>query len=310
VYEHCATCHRPGEAAPFSLLTYQDVQKRARQIVEVTGARYMPPWHADEGDVPLAHKRSLNDAQIELFKQWLANGAPEGAREKLPPLPKFPEGWQLGEPDLILKMPEPFKVPAEGKDIYRNCVLPLNLPSDKWVRAVEFRPQARTVVHHCLFFLDTTGRARQLDAADPAPGFKGMSGGRQQDLLPMGGWAVGGNPRSLPEGLAWQVPKGADLILQTHFHLSGKQESEQSMIGLFFTDKAPERSFAGIQLPPVFGALAGIDIPAGTNRYVIRDSFVLPVDVDAFAVGGHAHYLARQMRLTATPPGVRDDASW
>jgi hypothetical protein len=206
-------------------------------------------------------------------------------------------------------MAEEFEVPADGPDLYHNFAIPLGLAEDKWVRAVEFRPSAPTVVHHSLFFIDPTGQASKQ------PGFERLSfegnqrGGRGQGDLgggsngrSLGGWAVGATAMPLPAGLAFRVPAGSDLILSTHFHPSGTAERERSVVGIYFADKKPERSFTGVQLPPVFGALAGVDIPAGEKRYEKTDSFVLPVDVDAFGVNAHAHYLGKEMELTATLP--------
>ncbi len=323
IFNNCSSCHRPGEAAPFPLLNYSDVKKRARQIAEVTGEKYMPPWHADAGYCEFLDERRITDEQIGMLRQWYEEGAVEGKPAKLPPLPKFSEGWQLGKPDLVVTMPDAYTVPAEGQDIYRYFAIPLNLTEDKWVKAIEFRPSARSVVHHCLFFLDTTGTARKQDEADPEPGFNGGGGGRGRGLLGgggtgdtggrgflggssingmLGGWAVGGNLRPLPEGLAWRLPKGADLLLQTHFHPSGKTEQEKSVVGFYYADGPPKQTFTSIQLPPVFGAISGIDIPAGEKNYVVKDSFVLPIDVEAFAVNGHAHQLGKEMKMIATLP--------
>ncbi|MGH9843745.1 MAG: c-type cytochrome [Blastocatellia bacterium] len=319
IFNHCASCHRPGEVAPFSLLGYQDVKKRAAQIASVTGKRFMPPWKADQGDYEFKHERRLTSEQIGMIKQWAEEGAPQGNAKDLPPLPKFTEGWRLGKPDLVVKMSDAFSVPADGPDIYRNFALPLNLTEDKWIKAVEFRPGARSIVHHSLFFYDATGNARKQDEEDPLPGYSGGMGGlgraafsggnprlgagsQGAPIGSLGGWAVGAQARVLPEDLAWYVPKGADLILSTHFHPSGKAEAEASTVGIYFADKAPARKFTGIQLPPLFGIFKGLDIPAGAKEYVIEDSFTLPVDVKAFGVGAHAHYLGKQMRLTATLP--------
>jgi len=328
IFNNCTTCHRPGEAAPFALMNYADVKKRGKLIAAVTASRQMPPWKADQGDVAFKHERRLTDAQIETIKQWVAAGMPEGDPAKLPPMPKFTDGWQLGKPDLVVKMSEAYTVPADGPDIYRNFAIPLNLGEAKWVRAVEFRPGARSVVHHSLFFSDATGEARRRDEADPLPGFGGgmaFTGrqfaarfglGNQNDNAnhdanatragasggSLGGWAVGAQARVLPEGLAFYVPKGADLVLSTHFHPSGKAEKEISTVGLYFADKPPTRAFTSVQLPPLFGVFEGIDIPAGAKEYVIEDSFVLPVDVKAFGAGAHAHYLGKRMHLTATLP--------
>jgi hypothetical protein len=130
-----------------------------------------------------------------------------------------------------------------------------------------------------------------------------VASGQAAPVGGLGGWAVGAQARSLPEGLAWYLPKDADLVLSTHFHPSGKQEKEISTVGIYFADKAPAKKFTGIQLPPLFGVFKGIDISAGAKEYSIEDSFTLPVDVKAFGASAHAHYLAKQMKLTARLPG-------
>jgi hypothetical protein len=332
VFNNCTTCHRPGEAAPFSLTNYQETRSRGRLIASMTASGKMPPWKAAPSDYAFKNERHLTEDQKAILQRWVANGMPEGDRQKTPPLPTFTAGWQLGAPDLVVTMSEPFNVPADGPDIYRNFVVPLNLTEDRWVRAVDFRPSARTVVHHSLFFLDTTGGARVRDAEDALPGFDGSMGlggrgflqgggrgaraagagapqgvgtdGGVLDRLAsgLGGWALGGRARELPEGLAFFVPKGADLILSTHFHPSGKLEHEASTVGIYFAEKPPVHPFSAVQLPPVFGALEGLDIAPGDTQYTLHDSFVLPVDVKAFAAGAHAHYLAKDMKLTATLP--------
>lgn len=341
VFTKCSSCHRPGESAPFSLLSFDDVKRRGSLIVAVTSARRMPPWKAEEGDYAFAHDRRLSDAQIGTFKKWVTAGMPEGPANTRPHPPQFPDGWQLGTPDLVVKMSDAYKVPADGPDIYRNFAIPLNTTEDRWVRAIEFRPGARTVVHHSLFYADATGSARKQEADDPEPGFGSGMGGFAGGALrrrfglggagagqsggaavepgggaaaaasgviadpsggALGGWAVGAQARALPDGLAYFLPKGSDLVLSSHFHPSGKVEEEISTVGLYFAKAPPQQSFAGIQLPPLFGALTGLNIPAGSKDYSISDSFVLPVDVKAFGASAHAHYLAKQMHLTATLP--------
>ncbi|MBI3824208.1 MAG: hypothetical protein HY289_16190 [Planctomycetes bacterium] len=319
LFAQCATCHRPGEAAPFALLKYEDAKKRGKLIAQVTQSKQMPPWKADKSDFAFRNERRLSEAQIATLQKWVAAGMVEGDKNDLPPAPTFASEWALGKPDLVVKMPKAFKVPAEGKDIYRNFAIALNLNDDKWVRAVDFRPSASSVVHHTLFFLDTTGTAAKKEADSgqvgssgamggfrvPKGGLGGLgsltgSGGGQPGSL--GGWALGAQARSLPDGLAWKLPKGSDLILSTHFHPSGKAEMEASTIALYFSDKPPTKRFTGLQLPIAFGFAAGIDIPAGKKDFSIEDSFVLPVDVKAFGISAHAHYIAKTFNVTATLP--------
>jgi len=323
VFNQCAACHRPGEAAPFSLLSFEDVRKRGKLIASVTQKRYMPPWFGDSEMGTFRDDRRLTDAQIRTIQSWVDAGMAEGDPRKLPPLPKFTPGWQLGQPDLIVRMDGPFEIPADGPDVFRNFAIKLNLKQDQWVRAIEFRSSANAS-HHALFFSDPTGQSIKLDEEDPRPGFAGMRflglnannnvapllrgraaggrglGGAAQASL--GGWAVGGVPRALPEGLARPLPKESDLVLQMHFHPTGKPEREQATIGFYFADGPPKRTLTALQMPPLFGALSGIDIPAGEKRFSIGDSFVLPTDMDVISAGAHAHYLAKTMRMTATLP--------
>src|SRR5207244_2910347 len=223
------------------------------------------------------------------------------------PMPVLTDGWQLGTPDLILEMPKGFDVPADGQDIYRNFVIPTGVTEDKWVRALEVKPLARTVVHHILFFSDTTGGARLLDGQDGQPGFPGFGsiftiGNPLQALSGgLGGWVPGTTPAFLPKGIAMPLPKGADLLLQTHFHPSGQAQTEKTTVGLYFGEK-PDRQMTQVQVPAFFGVRANIDIPAGESAYKVRSSYPLPVDVDAVGVSAHAHYLAKEAKLTATLP--------
>jgi len=305
IYQNCVTCHRPGEAAPFSLITYDDVKKRGTLIATVTKSRYMPPWHAIHGFGEFKEERRLSDEQIASIAEWVAQGMPQGDSTKLPKLPEFTEGWHLGKPDLIVEMPVAYEVPASGPDIYRNFVVPTNLTDDRWVRAIEFRPGARKAVHHALFGYDTTGQVRKLDAADDQPGYSTTMGGNftnSANSPSLGGWAVGNVPEFLPEEFALSLPKGADLVLQMHFHPTGKPETEKSVIGIYFSKKAPERNLKGVELPPLYGFGAGINIPAGKSDYTIEDSLTLPVDAQAFGVFVHAHYVAKEMKATATLP--------
>ncbi|MDW8263242.1 MAG: redoxin domain-containing protein, partial [Phycisphaerales bacterium] len=189
IFSNCVSCHRTGEVAPFPLSTYDDVAKRSRMIAVVTGSRYMPPWKPKAGFGQFQDERRLSDRQIELIRLWAEAGAPLGNPDDLPPPPQFPSGWRLGQPDLVLKMPHPYRVPAAGRDIYRAFVIPLNLAEDAYVAGIEFRPGAPSVVHHAIFYLDTRGVARAKDEADPLPGYLSFGGPGFLPAGALGGWA-------------------------------------------------------------------------------------------------------------------------
>lgn len=300
VYNNCASCHRPGEAAPFSLLSYQDVSKRGRIIASVTQARFMPPWKAETGAYPFRDERRLKDSEIALIQQWVKEGMPEGKPSDAPAPPKFASGWMLGEPDLIVEMPAAFHVPADGPDIYRNIAVPLGLTEDKWITAIDMKPSARSVVHHVLYFADPGGKAHSRPPQGAEPGFSGMRPGGEAE--PLGGWAVGAQPHFWPDGLALPIKKGSDFVVQYHFHPTGKPEAEKSVIGFYFAKQPPTRTLVSVQMPPTYSLFAGLDIPAGEKDFVIRDSYTLPVAMDAVSISAHAHYIAKQMKMTATFP--------
>lgn len=301
IQQRCADCHREGGGAPFSLSDYSSVSRKAGTILRVLDERFMPPWHAIGGDVPLEGDRRLSDAELALFKKWHHSGRPEGDPKDLPPPRQFASGWQLGEPDLILTMDAAYELPADGPDIYRNFVLPTGLTKNRHVKAVEYRPSSPQVVHHALFYVDSRGRCRELDAMDPAPGFAEMPVGEGTGKS-IGAWVPGASPRPLPEGLAHTLTAGSDVVIQIHFHLTGKPEREQSKIALYFTDTPPEFPFTSIQLPPAFGAFSGIDLAPGATDTVITDTFELPVAVRAFGAHPHSHYRGKSLAMTAHLP--------
>jgi mono/diheme cytochrome c family protein len=300
LFQNCASCHREGEAAPFPLLTYEDASKRAKLIAKVTNSRFMPPWKAEPASFAYRDERRLTDVQIALIQQWYAQGAPEGNANEKPQPPKFESGWMLGEPDLVVEMPTAYHVPADGPDIYRNIAVPLGLNEEKWLTAIDMRPSARAVVHHVLYFGDPNGRVHERPQQGAEPGFSGMrvSGAN----VPLGGWAVGAQPHFFPDGLALKVAEKTDLVVQYHFHPTGKPEAEKSLIGLYFAKKAPDHTLTRIQMPPSYSLFSGLDIPAGEKDFVIRDSYTLPVDVEAIGAGAHAHYIGKELKMTATLP--------
>ena len=173
IFENCASCHRPGQSAPFPLLNYADVKKHAADIVKVTAARSMPPWLAEKGSREFIGERRLSSAQIESIARWAADGAHEGDARDLPAMPTFPPDWQLGPPDLIVKLPKPYLLAPQGSDLYRNFVVPASIQQTRFVRAIEFKPRNRAV-HHVRIKLDSTRQSRRLDEQDEEVGFAGM----------------------------------------------------------------------------------------------------------------------------------------
>ncbi|MDQ2713205.1 MAG: cytochrome c, partial [Acidobacteriota bacterium] len=174
VYQHCAPCHHSGGIGPFPLISYEDVSKHASQIVSVTASRYMPPWPPEHGYGEFAGDRSLSTAQIQELADWLKQGKISGNEADLPPAPQFESNWQMGPPDLVLKMPQPFRMPAEGRDVFRNFIVPTGLTETKYVRGLELHLSNPRVVHHANVVLDRTQSLRRRDGEDGRPGFPGM----------------------------------------------------------------------------------------------------------------------------------------
>jgi len=296
VYHYCAPCHRPGESGPFSLLTYTDVKKHARQIADVTQRRYMPPWLPDPG--PFQDQLRLTDDQIRIFAEWAAAGAPEGDPTETPAPPKFTEGWQLGPPDLILNTDKAFTVPASGPDVYWNFIFSANVAARKWVRAIEIRPGNARVIHHANLYVDYARSARQN-----GDGFPGMDPVIERSIYePDDGhflyWKPGGIPYSEPDGFAWRLDPATDLVLNAHMLPSGKPEQVRPQIGLYFTDHPQTRFPMLIELEHD-GAL---NIPAGDRDFLVSDDFKLPMDVQILAIYPHAHYLGHLLEAYATLP--------
>jgi len=301
IWSRCAPCHRPGQVAPFSLLNYDDVRRRAELIATVTARRLMPPWKPLPGHGTFSDARRLTDDELARLQRWIADGAPEGSRATLPSMPAFAGGWQLGTPDLVVSMPAAFAIPPDAGDLFRTFVVPIPTDRARFVRALEFRSDNARVVHHATLGIDRTRSSRALDARDPAPGY---TGGMVQDArYPEGqllGWTPGQAAHPVPDGMQWRLEPGSDLVMQLHLQPSGKREQVIVSVAFFFTDDEPTRAPVGLRL-----GSETIDIPAGDARFVVQDQYVLPVDVHVVAIQPHAHNLARAMRATATLPDGR-----
>lgn len=299
LFQNCAPCHHPGQAAPFSLLTFDDARRKAKTIADVTQRKTMPPWLAEKGTVEFHGQRGLTDAQIRLIRQWVDGGTPEGDAKDLPAQPKFSGEWFLGTPDLVVEMTEAYPLEAEGPDVYRHFVVPIPGEQVRFVRAVELLPDNPRVVHHAVMLIDRTSSARQLDARDPEPGFSGfMAAGQAQ--LPDGhflGWTPGKIPNSLPPELCWRLMPGSDLVLQLHLKKTGKPETIRAKVGLFFSDKPATRQTYAVVLRN-----KDIRLPAGSTNVVASSEYTIPVDADLLSLYPHAHFLARDMQIELRRP--------
>jgi tetratricopeptide (TPR) repeat protein len=298
IWRHCAPCHHPGGAGPFSLVSYEDVRKRAREIADVTARRAMPPWlpapQADE----FREVRRLSDAELDLLQRWFRADAPEGSREPAPQPPAFSSDWQLGPPDLVIRMPAPFVVPPGGRDVYRHFVLPLSITNRRYVRAWELRSHAQAA-HHAFVRFDRTGEGRRRDAEDPEPGFPGMD--TPPGILAPNGhfssWQPGAAPTRNPPGLAWTLEPGTDVVIQFHLQPGGKPEPLQAELGFYFTDEAPTNQPVKIGLVDY-----AFVVPAGATNAMARDEILLPVACDVLGVLPHTHYLGRRILARANLP--------
>ena len=311
LFKYCAPCHSPGESGPFSLLTYEDARRHANQMVEVTRIRFMPPWLPSPGYGDFVGERRLTLQQISLFKQWVDDGEPQGDPKDLPPAPHFVPGWQLDKPDLVLKMSEPYTLRAGGWDVYRNFILPVPVASPHFVKAIEINPGNSRIIHHCNLLVDPTRSLRRLDGQDGQPGFPGMDLTVGSEVFDPASnflfWKPGAPPYVEPPGLAWKLEPGTDLVLNVHMQPVGKPETLQAKVGLYFTDHPPTRHPILVQLEND-GAL---DIPPGDANFTIKDELSLPLDVEAYGVYPHAHYLGKDLEGYATlPDGTRKWLIW
>ena len=306
LFQHCSRCHRRGEVAPFSLLTYEDTVAHASQIRVVVNRRLMPPWKAEPGFGRFRNEHRLSSQQINLIDTWVASGMARGDETRTPPPPQFTSGWQLGSPDLELIMLEPFDVPADGPDIYQHFVIPTGLTENRLVSAVEFRPGASEVVHHAFVYYDTTGTGRELDKQDPGPGYSRVGTPGFPVTGSFGGWGPGGLPRRLPRELGMPLHANADLVVQIHYHPSGRAVTDRSRIGLHF---APPT--ATYLVREIMVANVDLAIPAGECRHHHSASYTLPVETIVLDATPHMHTLGREIKVEAfLPDGKKRPLVW
>jgi hypothetical protein len=330
VQEHCQSCHRTGEVGPFSLMTYKQAVNWADDIKSYTQDHTMPPWKPSGGK-EFAGDRRLSQKEIDTLAKWVDSGKAEGNPKDAPPPKQFQDGWYNGQPDLVLTVPDEFVLGATGKDHFRVYVLPTGLTEDHFVRAIEVRPGNKRVVHHTLNFYDMTGKAKSLEAeyqkahphkdgeVDTGPGYPvtmglGFQAGPTEMLQgkigALAGWAPGILPKELPPGTGYWLPKGADFVIQMHYHRDGKVEKDRTQIGIYFAkgnDKI--RLLGGVipgqfQLDPEVKGRFGMfgSIPANDAHFVAKGYSVAMEDCTIYSVMPHMHLLGKSVKITMTPP--------
>jgi hypothetical protein len=311
--DRCQGCHRPGEAAPFSLMTYRQAVHWADDIKEYTRKRWMPPWKPTAGHA-FVGERKLSEREIATLAAWVDGGTPEGDPRHAPLPKKFPQGWQLGQPDLVLEPKEEMTLGATGPDLFRSFVFSPDLKEDRYVIAYEVRPGNPRVVHHTLHFLDDRGRGRRLEERerlrtkrpqeqDRGPGYSSRMGpGFFPPTGDLGGWAPGLRPYYFPEGVAFLLPRGHDVVVQIHYHRSGRVEKDRTRVGLYFARKPVTKPIQGLVIPGLF-----LTIPAGAKDYRVRGSVWVAQDCHLVTITPHMHLLGKRIRITMTPPGGKPD---
>jgi len=299
----CQGCHRPGESAPFSMLTYKDTRPWAKAIKTAVLSRKMPPWHAEPGVGHFKNDRSLSQSEIDTIVKWVDSGAEEGNRKDAPAPQPFVEGWNIGKPDMVFEMPEPYEVPASGTVDYQWIVMPTGFTEDKWLQAVEVRPGDRSVVHHVIAFYRKPGSKWLADAKPGVPTPKamgapetGMSDGS------IGGYVPGLPAESLPRGRALLLPAGADLVLQMHYTASGKAAKDRTKVGVVFANEPPaERSF-GLGV-----GNSKFVIPPGAADHKVDAEITLDSDVRVVDFTPHMHLRGKAFEFRAVfPDGTRE----
>ncbi len=284
---NCQGCHRPGEAAPFSLLTYQQARPWAKAMKEAVLLKKMPPWFADASVGHFKNDRALAQKDIDTLTKWVEAGAPEGNPKDMPKPLEFTEGWNIGKPDLVFEMPEAFDVPASGTIEYQYVILPYKFTEDRWVQMAEVRPGNRALVHHVIAFIRDGNSKWNRDKTPgevflPEKNSKGERQGLSGDML--AGYAPGLPPIELPAGTARLVKAGSDIVFQMHYTANGKPGQDKTKVGIVFAKEPPkERIMTLAALNQKF------TIPAGDPNYKVDAEIELGHEAKLRALLPHMH---------------------
>ena len=320
LFKNCVNCHRPGEMAPMSLLTYAQARPFARSIREKVELGTMPPWHAEAPAGTFLNERQLTSTEKGILVRWASNGAPEGDPKDMPPVPSFPTGWTIGTPDAIFTMAKPYDVPASGEIAYQFVQIPTNFTEDKWAQAIEIRPGVRSVVHHVLVFAsEPGGTPRQQPfvqrpgggngrgAAQVAPALAAALRGRAQNAATNRGpliatTAPGTNAQLFQPGKAMRIKAGSILTLQIHYTATGKAEKDSTSVGFIFAKEPPQqevRSSAFIN--------AQLTIPAGATNHRVDSVIDFNQDAHIVALFPHTHLRGKNWEYQLTYPDGREE---
>jgi hypothetical protein len=333
IYKHCAECHRPGELAPMSLLTFKDARPWARSIREKVVTRQMPPWHADANYGHFSNDTRLSQQEVDTITAWVDSGAKEGNAKDLPRLPEFTTGWKIGKPDIVLTMPEEYTVEATGPDEYINFAIPTNFKEDTWVQAAEINPGNKRVVHHVIgfvqspqmqamakssqlrpnpqsiFYKDGTLIRAKMEApvyddgcGAPNGGFARGSG--QEGLgLPLCFYTPGKDVDVWPEGTAKLIPAGSNIVIQMHYSkATGKAEKDRTSVGLIVAKKPPEKMMMS------FGVINHyFKIPPGADNHEVKGCYTFSRDTELLTYLPHMHVRGKDMKYEVIYPDGRRD---
>lgn len=310
IYNNCMVCHRSGEIGPMSLTNYEEVRNWGETIRAVTAIKYMPPWKPDPEYSSFLGENYLTDEEIDLIAQWVEDGKPEGNTADLPPFPDFPEGSVLGEPDLVVSMAQSYVHKGNNQDEYRYFVIPSGLTEDKVLKAMELRPGNKQIVHHALVFEDTSGKARENDAATPEygfDGFGGFAGDDTEDILSQKqfpGYVPGQKPIFYPDGLGQTISAGSDLVIQMHYAPWPVDEIDSSSINLFFApeNETFEREVRGHIMVPLFSVINELFAIYANQVKAFHGIWEIPEDISLIGLAPHMHLLGKDWEVYLERP--------